>query len=344
MKKRKKVLIVIGIVILFLAGVLFAINKYRKMKVLAGISKGEYLVFSNNFISGRGGTFKYYISSGKIEKISEHILSDFSYSDDHKYIIGTVNDEIIGGLVEIELSSNKLNRIIDFNEIDALLSKMGMDKLKYRYFRVLSLRPKYYKSGYTFYNDMFEPDTLLYLEKKGDSWNMEKIYEAEKGTLNYFIEEGDKEDTLIVAENIEEESPWDKIYDVKCSVVKRELTSGKEELLFKLPVELYTDERGCMDISNDKSKIVYFAHPYIHIYSCISKKVEDTIILKNKEWNQVVDLKFSPDGKYLFYTFGKDPFFPGTPRLRFMVLNLETKQSVELKRWADGEDFYGIDW
>ena len=195
MKKRKKVLIVIGIVILFLAGVLFAINKYRKMKVLAGISNEEYLVFSNNFISGRGGTFKYYISSGKIEKISEHILSDFSYSDDHKYIIGTVNDEIIGGLVEIELSSNKLNRIIDFNEIDALLSKMGMDKLKYRYFRVLSLRPKYYKSGYTFYNDMFEPDTLLYLEKKGDSWNMEKLYRTENKTYSYFIKEGNKEDT-----------------------------------------------------------------------------------------------------------------------------------------------------
>lgn len=339
----KKILIFISILLIFLVPAFFILNKYRKMRVLSGISNEDYLIFSANFHDGNKGTFKYYISSGEIEKISDYIFSDLSYSDDHKYILGTAGRRDFEGLAEIELSSNRFNSIIDFNEIDALLSNMGMDKLKYRYFK-LSLRPKYYGSGYTFYNDMFDPNTLLYIEKVGDSWNIKKLYETEKGTLNYFMEEGDKEDTLIVAANVEEESPWDKIYDVKCSVIKRELTSGKEELLFKFPVELYTDKRGCMDMNNDKSKIVYFADPYIHIYDCISKKVEDTIILKNKEWNEIVDLKFSPDGKYLFYTFGKDPFFPGTPRLRFMLLNLETKKSVELKRWADGDDFYGFDW
>ena len=336
MKKRKKVLIVIGIVILFLAGVLFAINKYRKMKVLAGISKEEYLVFSNNFISGRGGTFKYYISSGKIERISEHILSDFSYSDDHKCIIGTVNDEIIGGLVEIELSSNKLNRIIDFNEIDALLSKMGMDKLKYRYFRVLSLRPKYYKSGYTFYNDMFDPDSLLYIEKKGDSWNMKKLYGTENKTSNYFIKEGGEEDMLFLA--IQEDG-----YTADGTVIKKGLNSSEEEVLFKTRIVSTDFIRGRMDMTGDKSKIVYCEYSNICIYNLESERVENTVKVKPGKGEYVVDLKFSPDGKYLFYTFGKDPFFPGTPRLRFMVLNLETEKSVELKKWADGEDFYGID-
>ena len=339
MKKRKKVLIVIGIVILFLAAVPFAINEYKKMKVLAGMSNEEYLVFSTDFIS-RGdlgeGTFKYYISSGKIEKISEHILSDFSYSDDHKYIIGTVNDEIIGGLVEIELSSNKLNRIIDFNEIDALLSKMGMDKLKYRYFRVLSLRPKYYKSGYTFYNDMFEPDTLLYLEKKGDSWNMEKLYRTENKTYSYFIKEGNKEDTLFLG--IQEDN-----YTGKGYIMEKGLSSGKEDVLFKLFI-YSTYKRGRMDMTGDKNKLVYYEYPYICMYNLEKEQVENMIEIKPGKGEYVVDLKFSPDGKYLFYTFGKDPFFPGTPRLRFMVLNLETKQSVELKRWADGDNFYGVDW
>ena len=61
MKKRKKVLIVIGIIILFLAAVPFAINKYKKMKVLAGISNEDYILFSNVFCDGDSGTFKYYL-------------------------------------------------------------------------------------------------------------------------------------------------------------------------------------------------------------------------------------------------------------------------------------------
>lgn len=342
MKKRKKVLIVIGIIILFLAAVPFAINKYKKMKVLAGISNEDYILFSNVFCDGDSGTFKYYISDGRIEKVSSYTFYDFSYSEDRKRIVGFVNQGDFRGLAELELEDNKFNLIISINEINTLLSNMGLDEFGYKNERrgnINSLRPKYYKSGYTFYSNAYDFNTLVYIEKNGSTWNMEKLYETDGGIWNYFIEEGGEEDTLFLA--IEEER-----YRGEGGIIKKRLSSGKEEVLFKLRNRGYTFKRGRMDMTEDKSKIVYCDYPHIYIYNLETEQVENTITIKLDEYEDVKDLKFSPNGKYLFYTVEKEGLFIGsaTLRLTFHIVNLETMESVKLKKWEYNNSFFGIDW
>lgn len=322
---------------IFLVPTFFALNEYRRMRVLSGISNEDYLIFSADFHDGNNGTFKYYISSGKMEKVSDYVFSDLSYSDDYKYILGTVDIRDFEGLAEIELSGNKFSSIISFDEIDDLLSNMGMDKLKYRYFR-LSLRPKYYRSGYTFYNDMSDPDTLLYIEKVGDSWNMKKLYETENKTTVYFIKEGDKEDVLFSA--IQEDDHEGKGY-----IMKKGLSSSEEEVLFKTRIVRTDFERGCMDMTVDKSKIVYYEYPNICVYNLESEQVENMIKVNLSEEEDVWDLKFSPDGKHIFYTIKKDIFFiDSISRLTFYIVNLETLESIKLKKWKYGDNFFGFDW
>lgn len=332
----KKILIKISMLFIFLVPTFFALNKYRRMRVLSGISNEDYLIFSANFHDGNNGTFKYYISSGKMEKVSDYVFSDLSYSDDYKYILGTVDIRDFEGLAEIELSGNKFSSIISFDEIDDLLSNIGMDKLKYRYFR-LSLRPKYYRSGYTFYNDMSDPDTLLYIENTGDSWNMEKLYGTEYKTYNYFIKEGDKEDMLFSA--IQED-----YYTGKGYMMKKGLSSGKEEDLFDFFI-YSVNKRGRTDMTEDKSKLVYYEYPNICVYNLESEQVENMIKVNLSEEEDVWDLKFSPDGKHIFYTIKKDIFFiDSISRLTFYIVNLETLESIKLKKWKYGDNFFGFDW
>ncbi len=302
------------------------------MKVLSGISNEEYFLFS----ASADGTVKYYILDEILEKVSDYSFFDFSYSDDRKSIISFMHKEGFEGLAELELSSNKLNTIISIDEINALLLDIEPDEIDNIGKRNFSeLRPKYCKSGYTFCND--DRDKLFYIEKLGDSWIMKKIYESEYGFSNYFVDE----DFLYVKTRVESTEDDEDTYSGV--IIKRDLNSGSTEILCRFDTGNQNDSRGCIDMAEDEGKIVYYDFPDIYVYDLASKQIESRVGVKKRENQYMVDLKFSPDRKYLFYTLGSIPFSPGTLKLRFFILNLETMERIELKKWENAY-FYGFDW
>lgn len=333
MKKSKKIFIGICLFFVIFLTVFFVLKYYKRMKVLSGISNEEYFLFS----IVEDGTLKYYILDERLEKVSDYNFHDFSYSDDRKSIIGFMGKEGFEGLAELELSSNKLNTIISIEEINALLLDIEPDETDNIGKRNFSeLRPKYCKSGYTFCND--DRDKLFYLEKLGDSWIMKKIYESEYGFSNYFVDE----DFLYVKTKVESTEDDEDTYSGV--IIKKDLNSGSTEILCRFDTGNQHDSRGCIDMAEDEGKIVYYDFPDIYVYDLASKQIESRVGVKKRKNEYMVDLKFSPDRKYLFYTLGRDPFFPGTPRLRFFILNLETMERIELKKWNSDYNFYGFDW
>ena len=333
MKKSKKIFIGICLFFVIFLTVFFVLKYYKRMKVLSGISNEEYFLFS----VVEDGTLKYYILDERLEKVSDYNFLDFSYSDDRKSIIGFMGKEGFEGLAELELSSNKLNTIISIDEINALLLDIEPDEIDNIGKRNFSeLRPKYCKSGYTFCND--DRDKLFYIEKLGDSWIMKKIYESEYGFSNYFVDE----DFLYVKTRVESTEDDEDTYSGV--IIKRDLNSGSTEILCRFDTGNQHDSRGCIDMAEDEGKIVYYDFPDIYVYDLTSKQIGSRVGVKKRENQYMVDLKFSPDRKYLFYTLGSIPFSPGTLKLRFFILNLETMERIELKKWNSDYNFYGFDW
>ena len=101
---------------------------------------------------------------------------------------------------------------------------------------------------------------------------------------------------------------------------------------------------GLMDMPSDMSKIAYYEEPEIYIYDLNTEKKEH--LTNQYLFNQkIMELKFSPDRKYMLYTVGDNPFFGGSfYRRTFYLVDIESGNKTKLVKWSTGDMFYGIDW
>ena len=225
MKKNLKLVYLIIVIALIL---FFVPNIYKRMRVLKGISGKEKSLFFSGYYDDTKGTFKYDMLTGGMAKVCGDVFYDLHYSNDRKRIIGWVYADDFEGIAELESGNNELKPIISLDELNTLLLKTGLEKIESGGY---GLRFKEYKSGYTLFSEGVERKTLLYMEKTGDSWSMEKIYENEYGNSDYFILEGDKEDILLIEAKEEVIQGYSK---GSGAIIKKGLRTGKTEYIKKL--------------------------------------------------------------------------------------------------------------
>ena len=338
MKKNLKLVYLIIVIALIL---FFVPNIYKRMRVLKGISGKEKSLFFPGYYDDTKGTFKYDMLTGGMAKVCGDVFYDLHYSNDRKRIIGWVYADDFEGIAELESGNNELKPIISLDELNTLLLKTGLEKIESGGY---GLRFKEYKSGYTLFSEGVERKTLLYMEKTGDSWSMEKIYENEYGNSDYFILEGDKEDILLIEAKEEVIQGYSK---GSGAIIKKGLRTGKTEYIKKLYITNNMFDNGGIDITEDKSKMVYYEHPYIYVYNLKTEQIEKTVELKEDkpEDEDVVYIRLSPDGKHLFYALREyTHFLEAMERWNFYAVNLETTETVKLKKWRYDDSFEGFDW
>ena len=256
MKKNLKLVYIIIVIALML---FFVPNIYKRMRVLKGISGKEKSLFFSGYYDDTEGTFKYDMLTGGMAKVCGDVFYDLHYSNDRKRIIGWVYTYDFEGIAELELGNNKLKPIISLDELNTLLLKTGLEKIESGGY---GLRFKEYKSGYTLFSEGMERKTLLYMEKMGDSWSMKKIYENEYGSSDYFILEGGEEDILLIEAKEEVIQGYSK---GSGAIIKKGLRTGKTEYIKKLYITNNMFDNGGIDITEDKSKMIYYEYPYIYI-------------------------------------------------------------------------------
>ena len=341
MKKNKKNLKAVSLIIVTVLILFFVPNIYKRMRVLKGISGKEKLMVSGYLKDNGGITFKYDMLTGSMERVYDDRFYDLHYSNDRKRIIGWVYTDDFEGIAELELGNNKLKPIISLDELNTLLLKTGLEKIESGGY---GLRFKEYKSGYTLFSEGMERKTLLYIEKTGDSWSMKKIYENEYGSSDYFILEGGEEDILLIEAKEEVIQGYSK---GSGAIIKKGLRTGKTEYIKKLYITNDMFDNGGIDIAEDKSKIIYYEYPYIYVYNLKTGQIEKTVEVKKDkpEDEDVVYIRLSPDGKHLFYALREYISFIGTlERWNFYAVNLETTETVKLKKWRYDDSFEGFDW
>ena len=344
MKKNKKNLKAVSLIIVIALMLFFVPNIYKRMRVLKGISGKEKSLFFSGYYDDTEGTFKYDMLTGGMAKVCGDVFYDLHYSNDLKRIIGWVYADDFIGVAELELGNNKLKPIISLDELNTLLLETGLEKIEREYGAGSGLRLKEYKSGYTLFSEGMERKTLLYMEKTGDSWSMEKIYENEYGSSDYFILEGGKEDILLIEEKEEVIQGYSK---GRGAIIKKRLQTGKTEYIKKLYITEAMFDNGGIDIAEDKSKIIYYEYPYIYVYNLKTGQIEKTVEVKKDkpEDEDVVYIRLSPDGKHLFYTLREyTHFLEAMERWSFYAVNLETTETVKLKKWKYQDTFEGFDW
>ena len=344
MKKNKKNLKAVSLIIVIVLIVFFVPNIYKRMRVLKGISGKEKTLFFSHFNDNTEGTFKYDMLTGGMAKVCSDRFNDLHYSNDRKRIIGCVYTDDFVGFAELELRNNKLKPIISLDELNILLLETGLKKIEREDGAGYGLRFKEYKSGYTLFSEGMERKILLYMEKTGDSWSVEKIYENEYGSSDYFILEGDEEDILLIEEKEEVIQGYSK---GRGAIIKKGLQTGKTEYIKKLYITNDMFDNGGIDITEDKSKMIYYEEPYIYVYNLKTGQIEKTVEVKKDkpEDEDVVYIRISPDGKHLFYALREYKSFIGTlERWNFYVVNLETTEIVKLKKWRYQDTFEGFDW
>ena len=344
MKKNKKNLKAVSLIIVIALMLFFVPNIYKRMRVLKGISGKEKSLFFSGYYDDTEGTFKYDMLTGGMAKVCGDVFYDLHYSNDLKRIIGWVYADDFVGFAELELGNNKLKPIISLDELNTLLLETGLEKIEREYGAGSGLRLKEYKSGYTLFSEGVERKTLLYMEKTGDSWSMEKIYENEYGNSDYFILEGDKEDILLIEAKEEVIQGYSK---GSGAIIKKGLRTGKTEYIKKLYITNNMFDNGGIDITEDKSKMVYYEYPYIYVYNLKTEQIEKTVELKEDkpEDEDVVYIRISRDGKHLFYALREyTHFLEAMERWSFYAVNLETTEIVKLKKWRYQDTFEGFDW
>ena len=341
MKKNKKNLKAVSLIIVIALMLFFIPKVYKRMRVLKGISGKEKLMVSGYLKDNGSITFKYDMLTGGMERVYDGRFEDLHYSNDRKRIIGWVYADDFIGFAELELGNNKLKPIISLDELNVLLLETGLKKIEREDGDGSGLRFKEYKSGYTLFSEGTERNTLLYMEKTGDSWSMEKIYENEYGSSDYFILEGDKEDILLIEEKEDE-----GYHESRGAIIKKGLQTGKMEYIKKLYITYDMFKKGGIDITEDKSKMIYYEYPYIYVYNLKTEQIEKTVELKSdKESEDVVYIRISPDGKHLFYALREYIYFiEAMERWSFYTVNLETTETVKLKKWRYKDTFKGFDW
>ena len=197
--------------------------------------------------------------------------------------------------------------------------------------------PKYYKDGYTFSWESWR-NIICYLTKENDIWHMEVLHRYNDRNYSYFIKEENSEEVIFLETSGE-------IFKRKIEKgVDRELDNSDLELVLTIPKTDFVDLDGIMEMSADKSKVVYYKEPELYIYDLETKKKE-RVIKQSLFFQYILDLKFSSDEKYLFYTVADVPYmWDDIKQLHFFIVDLESKEKIELTKWKRWDIFYGIDW
>ena len=124
----------------------------------------------------------------------------------------------------------------------------------------------------------------------------------------------------------------------------KKIGSSEEKGILDIGLKDAAYPSGLMDMPSDMSKIVYYEEPEIYIYYLNTEKKKH--VTNQYLFNQnIMELKFSPDGKYMLYTVGDNPFFGGSfYRRTFYLVDIESGNKTKLVKWKEEDIFYGIDW
>ena len=334
---KKKVIITI----LFCIAVLAIFHVYKSQtsrQMIDKLSNEPPIVFSARLENEDIGTFKYDISSDKYEKMSDFVFYELSYSEDHDRIIGAISEDEFQGIAELDMKDNTFTPIISLTDLNACAKELGLDEIKYSGPGKTDIHmPKYYKDGYTFSWESWR-NNICYLTKENDTWHMEVWHRYNGRNYSYFIKEENSEEIIFL--------------EINEAISKRKLEKGVNravndsdlELVLKIPKIDFDDLDGIMEMSADKSKLVHYKGPEIYIYDLESKKKEH-VINQFLFFQYILDLKFSYDEKYLFYTVADVPYmWDDIKQLHFFIVDLESKEKIELTKWKRWDIFYGIDW
>ena len=336
MKKNNKNLIIlfVGIVILIAICLVYKLYKDTEIKKMKTALSLEYpIIFSADLRNGDKGTYRYYPVDGKMEKISDYIFTYTQYSNDRKKILGFVWEAEYNGLAELDLTDNSIVHIASLDEISTCIQGQGNNPIEFqsiysatRYIR----NPRYFKGWYTF--DF--GGKIYFLYKEDGNWKAKIIINDEYKIYSYHM---DSENQIL----IEGGYGIGEIYRSKVSIC--DTSSGKEEILFdNEPVER-SDNNGLMDVSKDGKLIAYYEKKHIFVYDRITGKKKYVARPRLCD-SYILDLKFSPDNRYIFYTVGEVDFFSSNYMYDFYVVDTESKTKMHLKRWKNYEDFFGFEW
>ena len=328
MNKNNKKLIILcaGSIILIAICLVYKLYKDTEIKKLKTALSSEYpIIFSANLYNGDKGTYRYYSADGKMEKISDYIFTYLQYSDDREKILGFVWEGEYNGLVELNLTDNSIVQIISLDEIKACVGKVEDIYDVTDYIR----NPKYYKDGYT-----FDFGGEIYFLRKEGEWQAKSIIDDECRVHNYHM---DSDDQILI------EGCYRVGEDVRSKVSMCDTSSEKEEIIFDNEPIGMGDNNGLMDVSKDGKLIAYYEKKHIFVYDRITGKKKYVARPKLCD-SYILDLKFSPDNRYIFYTVGEVDFFSSNYMYDFYVVDTESKTKMYLKRWKNYEDFFGFEW
>ncbi len=345
-KNRKKIIIVfVGIIILIAICLVYKLYKDTEIKKMRTELASEYpIIFSANLQNGDKGTYRYYLADGKMEKISDYRLFYPQYNDDRKKILGFALEGEYNGLVELDLTDNSIVQIISLDEINACIERVGGDIFEDEdkseeeeldvYDKVDYIRtPRYYDDGYTFY---FLGD-IYFLHKDQETWEVETIISSKNEIYNYYVDSNDK--VLVEVSSSYGEEGIDKVSEYETRKGKKR----KEKVLFDNNTMGRGDDNGIMDVSKDGKLIVYYEKKHIFVYD--RKTGEKKYVARPKlQGGYILDLKFSHDKRYIFYTVGEVDFFSSNYMYDFYVVDTESKTKMHLKRWKNYEEFFGFEW
>ncbi|KXB52454.1 hypothetical protein [Lachnoanaerobaculum saburreum] len=334
----KKIAIAILIFLIFLSSIWFLYKRNIDYHMIQTVEKQPDIVFSAEFRSGDKGTYKYSIGKKDLEKISEDILQELSYSENYETIIAVKWEDDFQGLVELNMKDYTYNPIIDLETLNNCAKDIGLDEIKYRSFDTANLHmPKYFKDGYTFFWGDWR-DELCYLVKEDGVWNMYILYSSDSRNYCYFIEGRDSEELLFV----ESEKGISK-YKIESTDYKKCTVVDEENIL---PTESMgvLDFDGNMDMTYDNEKIVYYDDTEICIYDW-NMKEKMPVVNQNLLGKELLDIKLSKGEEYVLYTVGDIPFFWSSGyRMSFFIVDLNTGNKIRTVKWENGDRFYGIDW
>ena len=333
----KKIAIKIFICLILFSSIWFLYKRHIDYRMIKIVEKQPYIVFSAEFHSGDKGTYKYSIGKKGLEKISEDILQELSYSENYETIIAVKWEDDFQGLVELNMKDYTYNPIIDLETLNKCAKNIGLDEIKYRSFDTANIHmPKYFKNGYTFFWGDWR-DELCYLVKEDGVWNMYILYSSDVRNYCYFIEGRDSENLLFV----ESEKSILK-YKIESTDYKKCTVVDEENILPTENVGVL-DFDGNIDMNN-KNQIVYYDAPGICIYDC-NMKEKMRVVNQKLFRKELLDMKFSQDEKYVLYTVGDIPFFWSSGyRMSFFIVDLNTGNKIRTVKWENGDRFYGIDW
>ena len=327
--------ILIGILCMF-----YMYKGYVGYQMVKGIVDQPPIVFSVRFKNGDRGTFKYNIKNRKYEQISDYIFQELSYSDDYEKIIGVIWEDRFQGIAELDMRDYTFTTIINISDLNKYVKQLGLEEIKYDIPGEAELRmPKYYKDGYTFFWGYYSTH-ICYIKPVKNTWDISIVNSGKFLGYSYFIKEEYMENKLFLETD---ETLMSKNED-RGTIIERNIGEDNKEGVLDIELPDLLDSDGLMDMPVDMSKIAYYEEPEIYIYDLHTRKKKH--VTNQCLFNQnIIELKFSPDGKYMLYTVGDNPFFGGSfYRRTFYLVDIESGNKTKLVKWRTGDMFYGIDW